>query len=213
MAWAFVVAVSGAVAVWGKHPERMRVHWIAKPLTMLAILAATAAHASLLEPGARAALFAALALSLAGDVCLMLPAVPLLAGLASFLAAHLAYLVAFALEVPWRADQLGWLLPPAIVAVAIVIRLWRPFGRYRPAVLAYVAALTAVAWRLCARWDLVAEVGMRSFALGAAGAAFFVLSDGLLAARRFAGARTPYAVELGSYFAAQLLISACTWRA
>jgi uncharacterized membrane protein YhhN len=210
MPWVVVIAVGATLAVWGKRPGHMWVHWVAKPATMGLILVATVVHASRLDGTGRAVLLVALACSLAGDVALMLPR-GLVPGVASFLLAHIAYLVAFGTELPWRAHQLGWLAPVLGATVALVVQLWPGFGRLRPAVIVYVAALTLVAWRLLARHELLASVGVGSWMLGAAGALLFLVSDGTLAARRFGGCEPPYSVELGSYFAAQLAIAASTW--
>lgn len=210
MPWLVFITVGAVVAVWGKHPARMPAHWVAKPLTTALILAATVVHPSRLDGTGRAALLVALTCSLVGDIALMLPR-GLAPGLASFLLAHIAYLVAFGTELPWRAHQLGWLAPVLGAAVALVVQLWHGFGRLRPAVIVYVAALILVAWRLLARYDLLASVGMGSWMLGVVGALLFLVGDGTLAARRFGGYTAPYAIELGSYFAAQLAIAACTW--
>jgi alkylglycerol monooxygenase len=210
MPWLAIITLGAILAVWGKHPARLPVHWAAKPLTMALILAATVVHSSRLDGFGRAALLVALACSLAGDVALMLPQ-GLAPGLASFLLAHVAYLVAFGTELPWRAHQLGWLAPVFGASVALVVQLWPHFGRLRPAVIVYVAALTLVAWRLLARHELIPSVGAGSWMLGAVGALLFLAGDGMLAARRFGGHEPPYALELGAYFAAQLAITASTW--
>ena len=31
--WAIAIAFCASLAVWGKHPRRMTVHWLFKPLT------------------------------------------------------------------------------------------------------------------------------------------------------------------------------------
>lgn len=211
MGWAIAVAVSGSLAIWGRHPGRLAVHWTFKPVTVLLIVIATLAHPSTLGPVGRAGIVVALLLSLAGDLALMPPWRAFALGLASFLAAHLTYVAVFVAESGLRASQLGWLVVPAAAAVLVVRGLWPGLGRLRPAVVLYVAALTALSWRLLARYDVVSQIGLGAWALGALGGALFLVSDTLLARRRFAGAEAPYLLELGSYFAAQYLIASSTW--
>src|SRR5690606_15697068 len=86
---AAVVAVVDWIAV--ARGDR-RTEYIAKPLTMVVLIGA----ALVLDPAhgtARTWFVAALALSLLGDVFLMLPRDRFVPGLASFLLAHIAYIV------------------------------------------------------------------------------------------------------------------------
>lgn len=95
-AWGLIVAtlVIAAIDWYAVHVERKSVEYVAKPATMLPLIAA----ALVLEPGVAAMrpwFVAALVCSLAGDVFLMLPDsrrffVP---GLASFLVGHVLYIV------------------------------------------------------------------------------------------------------------------------
>ena len=209
---AAVIVIAGALAIWGKRPERLLVHWIAKPVPVLALLVTTAVQPTSLPPAAHVALLAALALSLGGDVFLMFTPRLFVFGLVSFLLAHMAFITCFTLEVPWTPSQLGWLAAPALAAMLVVRNLWPSLGTLRVAAALYGVALALVAWRLLARYDAIGDVGLGSWALGAAGAALFVLSDSVLARRRFAHQAVPYTVELGSYFAAQWCIAAATWR-
>ena len=95
-AWA-AIAVAAVLAVtdWiGVATRRDAIRVIAKPGTMVALIVA----ALVLDPSAAAAdarpwFVAALVLSLAGDVLLLLPERWFIGGLVAFLAAHLAYIV------------------------------------------------------------------------------------------------------------------------
>lgn len=211
MLWLAAAALCGALAIWGKHPDRMLAHWLAKPATISFVIVATMVVPSVLPAPGRAALLVALVLSLAGDVFLMLPGRLLVPGLVSFLLAHISYITAFSLEVPWSAGQLPWLAAPAVVALPVVRSLWPHLGRLRPAVLVYIGALVVLAWRLLARSEALPQLGLAAWGLGALGAALFLLADALLAHRRFAGANVPYVLELGAYFAAQACIACSTW--
>jgi uncharacterized membrane protein YhhN len=107
---AVALAVAAPFAVgdwWSRLRHDRRVELVCKPATLVALLAA----AALLEPASGAAdrrawFVAALALSLAGDVALVLPG-RFVAGLAAFLAAHLCYVAGF------------WTDPPAAGAAAL----------------------------------------------------------------------------------------------
>ncbi len=155
-------------------------------------------------------LVAALALSAAGDAFLSRDGdKAFLGGLASFLAAHLAYIALFWLSgagserlfEPWRAVPA---LAMAVFAVSMLVMLWRrvatdlclPVAAYAAAILGMgVSALT-----LDNVWIVV-------------GAVLFMASDGLLAAEKFlAAAISPHREWMrhavwALYYAAQLAIT------
>ncbi len=89
---AFVVAGVLAVVDWiGVWRDDARLRWLGKPGVMVALIVAAVATDG--APSAvRAWFVVALVLSLAGDVALLLPERWFVAGLASFLLAHLAYI-------------------------------------------------------------------------------------------------------------------------
>lgn len=148
-----------------------------------------------------------LALSLAGDVLLLPQIDRFTAGLAAFLLAHLAYLGAFSLGNPIAPGQLPLLAPFAVAAVAVTRLVWPRLGSLRLPVLAYVTAVTAMAWRAAAR-GRVPGVPPASFLLALGGACLFMLSDAILAVRRFRlPSRPAHAVELGLYWIAQAMIA------
>lgn len=173
-----------------------------KPLTMVFVLA-IALQPSLSTPASyRAFVVAGLAFSLAGDVFLMLPTERFVAGLASFLIAHLLYIAAFAGA---GAFDLALLVPFLGCAVLIYAVLYRHAGPLRLPVLAYVAAIAAMAWLATARWLAVGQLGSL---LAFSGALLFVVSDAALALNRFVRPiRHSSALVLGTYFPAQLLIA------
>jgi len=108
-----VLAVCDWIAVSPGVVAR-RAEYVLKPATMVALIGVALALTP--ERDAQRVLFViGLGLSLAGDVFLMLPADLFLAGLASFLLAHLAYLAGFAVGGPTP----GWIaIGVAVVAVA-----------------------------------------------------------------------------------------------
>jgi uncharacterized membrane protein YhhN len=186
----------------------MAVFWVAKPLPVAALVAAVA---TLAPPGPlRSGVIVALCLSLVGDILLMLPQRLLALGLGAFLAALVSYVVAFSHGVPWSTPALLLALAPIAPAVGVITRLWPHLGRLRPAVVVYVAALVALAWRMLTRHD-APGVSTLSFAWGLAGGAVFLVADSLLALRRFAGRPIPYPLEIGTYYLAQWCLAAATW--
>lgn len=153
--------------------------YVCKPAAIAALIVAAAvlqpAHAS-----ARPWFVAALALSLAGDVFLMLPADLFVPGLAAFLLAHIAYIVGLvSLGGPTR-----WLLAAVpVVAIAAVTIGGRVLAEVRrgaePALMAPVALYMAVisATVACA-------LAYGPWIAGGAAVSFY-LSDALIAWDRF----------------------------
>lgn len=181
-AWiALAVAAAAAGADWvAVHRGDKRLEYVAKPVATLALLVA----AVLLDPehdGRRTWFVAALALSLAGDVFLMLPRDLFLAGLASFLVAHLAYVAGL-----WTGDApsgvalgVGVVVVAAVVVVlaARILRGLRAAGADElvPPVTAYMAVIAVMA----------ASATGTALPLAIAGAWLFLASDALIAWNRF----------------------------
>lgn len=171
--------------------DRRRARRLTKPLLMPALAA-----------DADGATRRALALSWAGDVLLLSrDRRAFTAGLASFLAAHGAWVAAL------RGRPGGGRLrrTPALgaphVAAWLVLNavLWPRTGTDRWPVVAYSAALTAMALTALDTGDDAA----------AAGGALFLASDALLALERFAGVHLPAheGLVMASYTAAQALLA------
>ena len=198
---AFVVAACAAFAIAGAYwPATPWLHWLFKPLTTL-VIAWTVWRAATSLPRYRRWLLAGLLLSTAGDVFLMLPVDAFVPGLASFLLAHLASLLALRQRVPWFAT--AWpLLVYALVACVVLGRLWPGLPTpLRAPVVVYVAVLAAMAAQALAMWWRHRDAASASAAWGGA---CFVLSDALLAWDRFvAPFAAAAAAVLASYWLAQ----------
>jgi len=146
-----------------------------------------------------------LALSLAGDVFLMLPGDRFISGLIAFLLAHIAYIIAFSVDVSFGGKPL-LLLPYSLVAAAVVLLLWEKLGKLRAPVLAYVATIVVMAWQAASRAVELQSVGAT---MAAVGAALFVVSDGTLAINRFRRHfQAAQVVIMATYVAAQWFIAA-----
>lgn len=179
--------------------------YVCKPLTILAAMAIAASGAGGPEAPYRALVLAGLACSLVGDTFLMLPEKRFVAGLASFLVAHLCYIAAFATAAPDPAPAL-LLLTAGAIGVAVAWPLWPHLGRVRVPVALYIVVLMVMLWQ-AAGW--AATSGAPRARLAAAGALLFTVSDGVLAHNRF---RRPFraaqAVILTTYFLAQWMFAA-----
>lgn len=158
----------------------------------------------------RRSIIIGLIFSMAGDTFLMLPHDYFIQGLASFLLAQCLYLHAFTADTRFASKPLPFLVFGAI-GVAIIGFIWAgiPSALRLPVVL-YAGMLLTMA----------SQAGSRALHLktplayaAAVGAILFVVSDSLLALRKF-GYSIPYSrlLVLGPYFAAQWLISISTWK-
>jgi uncharacterized membrane protein YhhN len=178
--------------------------YLFKPSTTAILLLLAALATSVHGPRYQWPIVAGLACSLAGDVMLMQPRDRFVPGLAAFLLAHLAYLVAFAFGFPIGTASV--LLIPLLATGGLLLRLlWPGLGRLRGPVLAYTVAILLMVWQAWTRsWALPSSGSL----LAAAGATLFMVSDGILAINRF---RRPIPgaqiAIMTSYVAAQTMIA------
>lgn len=176
---AAAVAAVAAVVDWFAVARRAkRVEYVAKPLAMAALVGVAVAVDPTF-PERRAWFVAAGVLALAGDVFLMLPRDRFVAGLVSFLAAHVLYVVGFTQSPASRPAALAAALLYAVVAATVGRAIVRGVRARHPGlvapVLAYMVAIGALAVAAFAVGPPLAGVG----------AVLFVVSDGILAWRRF----------------------------
>jgi uncharacterized membrane protein YhhN len=207
---AFAIAVSACLAIRAHlGPGRQTQVFLFKPLTTFLILVLAA-----LTPGTDAgyqlAVCAGLALSLAGDIFLMLPGDRFLPGLVSFLLAHLAYLGAFTSGLHFEAT-VAPVVAYGAVGAAIFALLWPGLSRQlRGPVAVYVAVIAMMAGVALARW---LELGGGPPLAAAVGAGLFLVSDALLALDRFRWSfRWARVAVLATYWAAQFLIAVSVGR-
>ncbi|RZL91035.1 MAG: lysoplasmalogenase [Variovorax sp.] len=203
MPWLTLIGACAVLAIFGGWAALPWLHYIAKPLTTL-LVAAMVWRGPAVAKTYRRAILTGLVLSTAGDVFLMLPGDRFVFGLASFLLAHCAYLVALTRRA--RLLAVAWPFAAyAAVAGMVLAVLWPHLPvPLRGPVIAYVVVLTAMAAQAAAAWRLHRD---RATALAAVGRLFFVASDAMLAINRFAA---PFAgaqpAVLASYWIAQSLI-------
>jgi uncharacterized membrane protein YhhN len=203
-------ALSAALAIAADWEERRhRAFFALKPLTTLLIIG-VAATGPLGQPYTQW-LLVALALSLCGDVFLMFgdgartSDRAFIAGLVSFLLAHLAFVWAFAQGL--RAPELpGWLAIVVFYAAGLLLVLLPRAGALKLPVLAYCLVLAAMVFAAAARH---ASFGDTNSLLAVLGALLFLVSDSLLGVRRFVGRfRFAQAAILSTYWGAIGLIAA-----
>ena len=180
-AWALlIVAAILAAGDWIAVARGIeRLEYACKPGALAALIGV----ALTLDPAhgdVRAWFVVALALSLAGDVFLMLPSDRFVAGLASFLLAHVAYVIGLTRH----GGSAGALLVAALPVVAVAGLLGARFLRAARAadhpelvgpLVAYMAVIAAMVTCALASGNVLA----------AAGAALFMGSDALIAETRF----------------------------
>jgi uncharacterized membrane protein YhhN len=203
-AWVFL-ALAGACAcadwIAVAPPARAkRAEYVLKPATMIALIVAAVA----LNPEdatQRAWFVAALALSLAGDVFLMLPRDLFVAGLASFLLAHLAYIIGFASVGPIAA----WSGVGVVVVAIALVTVARPILKsvregdraLYPPVVVYMTVISVM---------VVMAFGSAN-GLAVAGALLFYCSDSLIAWNRFVRPMTwAQPAIMSTYHLAQALL-------
>lgn len=187
-----------AVLLVGESRGPAWLSWIAKPTASLAFVAAALVRPAG-EPFA-STLIAGLGLCLVGDVCLLSRARPaFLAGLSAFFCGHVAYTIAFAQRGLSPLVALG--VAAALVVPAVVVWRWlapHVEAAMRPAVLAYVGAITT----------MVACAVATGHALTIVGAIGFYLSD--LSVARDVFVRRAFVNRLWGlplYYAAQLCLA------
>lgn len=177
--------------------------YVCKPLTLVLMIGAALTLDPVSSP-ARTWFVIALVLSLAGDVFLMLPADAFVPGLASFLVAHIAYVVGLNQESDGR-----WLLAIPVIAIAGLLgtRLVRGIraGGHRALigpVVAYVLTILVMASSAVASGNTISAIG----------ALFFMTSDALIGEDRFVRTRAwqPVAIIVTYHVAQALLVVSLT---
>jgi uncharacterized membrane protein YhhN len=177
-----MVDITGLALPWAP------LHYFAKPLLMPVLMLALCCNGRAL--GQRNGLMlGGLFFSWAGDVLLLFEnrhPVFFIAGLGSFLCAHLLY-IAYFLKIkngqPSPLRQKPW-IPALLLAypAAMVVLFYPTLGNLRIPVLLYACAIITM---LLASIHVFRQLPRRPASLFVTGAAFFVLSDSLLAINKF----------------------------
>ena len=201
-----LVTVSALLTIWAEYGGPRLHVYIFKPLTVVLIIlvALQAKHST--AASYKSLVVAGLLCSLVGDVFLMLPRDGFVAGLLSFLVAHLFYIAAFTLD---GVHVRGWTAAAfTVYGVRMLMLLWPHLGKLKAPVVVYVAVILFMGLQASSRW---LDVRDWASAAACAGALLFVASDSALAWNRFKGEfKSAQAVVLATYFAAQWLIALST---
>jgi uncharacterized membrane protein YhhN len=159
--------------------QRKPLEYVCKPATMVALIGAALALTPD-DPTPRAWFVAALALSMLGDVFLMLPRDVFIPGLVSFLLAHVAFIAGLWVD---GIDFLAFAIGLAGAAIAVVLVGGRIISALRgsehPEMAAPVGAYMTVISVM-----LASAVGTTE-PLAIGGASLFYCSDALIARERF----------------------------
>jgi len=196
-----LVLVSALLTIRAEYRGPRVQVYVFKPLTVVLIILVALQTKQATAASYKLLVVAGLLCSLAGDVFLMLPRDRFVAGLVSFLVAHLFYTAAFASGV--GAWNVWWAAGLLVYGASMLWLMWRGLGKLKAAVVVYVAAILLMAWAALSRWPYAG-----GGAWAAIGALLFVASDSALAWRRFRGEfGGAQALILATYFAAQWSIA------
>src|SRR5438132_1109655 len=179
-----LVLVLGAVHVAARAAGARAAADLSKAMPIVLLAGLVATEPAPVGQAYRWLVFAGLLCSLGGDVWLLFPR-GFVAGLVSFLLAHLLYIAAFAPGTPWNASAWALLAPFALVSLAVLRHLWPYLGRKRAPVAVYVSVIAVMGWRAAVR---VTAAPAASRGLALAGRA---RRRGAAGARRPAGAPAP----------------------
>ena len=181
-----------------------------KPLTVICMIAYLAIN-SLIEPITTTnndqqyatIILAGLVFSLAGDCFLMLKPQKFIAGLISFLIAHILYCFGFyqLINTSLNIHALWIMLIPALAYYGF---LYKGLGKLRFPVAVYVSAIISMTYL---SFNVYEQHATTLALYGFIGAVFFMLSDSLLALNKF---KLPFKLAqpaiLSTYYLAQWLI-------
>ena len=178
-ALAVLTGIAAVTDWWAVWTDRERVRHVAKPAT-LALLILVALTLDPVDPAIRTWMVVGLVFSLAGDVFLMGDEKWFVAGLGSFLAGHVAYIVALQLA-PTSAP--GTVIGLVVVAVGIAVVGRRivvgvASGDHQAMVVPVVAYLIVISAMVVSAFGTTA-------AWAIVGASLFYASDAILAWNRF----------------------------
>lgn len=198
---AFVTALTH---LWAEYSGRYWLIYGAKPATTTCLLLLALYATAPVSPFYQIAISVGLLFSLAGDIFLMLPRDHFIAGLVSFLLAHLCYIGAFGAQVSW--PYLSWWGLPVVGFAFGIYRLLAPhLGKMQLPVLVYMMVISLMAWLAL---TLFVQQQTTWALWAASGAVLFVISDSTLALNRFRQRFwSAQFIVLGTYYLAQWLIA------
>lgn len=187
--WLIPAFALAALQWYARWREQRRLHWVSKPAVIVVLILwvwqITRFEDFTLYVGL------ALALSLLGDVFLMLPPSFFLPGLAAFLLAHVSYMAGFWLSAPEPAPLL-WLTGAAILSLMVynLHFYWQALRgkpvskKVKAGVMVYIIVIFCMLFSAASTFWQPGWLKAGA-ALVYAGAVFFAVSDSLLARNQF----------------------------
>jgi uncharacterized membrane protein YhhN len=202
-----LVIISALLHLRAEYRGPKRNAYLFKPLTMILIILIAWRTKNAVSEFYRYAIIIGLVCSLVGDIFLMLPGDRFIAGLISFLLAHLCYIAAFVFEGAHTPGLLYGI--PFLVYGGVMLRVLLPgLGSMKAPVIVYMLVIILMAWQAFNRWMTTGQEGS---ALAFTGALLFVVSDSILAVNRFKRAfPSAQLYIMSTYFMAQWLIALST---
>ncbi|MDQ3800308.1 MAG: lysoplasmalogenase [Acidobacteriota bacterium] len=198
----FLTFVSAVLTIYFDYQDK-RFVYLFKPLTMIFIIALVWFYGNGRKGFYCWAILAGFAFSLVGDTLLINPQ-NFVFGLASFLVAHVCYIVAFFKAGEGKFKPVSLVAYPVGGAIFMLVSGGVPENLKIPVAVYSLAISTMLGAAI--NFYLTQKTPAARFAL--VGAAFFVLSDSLLAYNKFNGGFFLAAVLiLSTYFFAQWLIA------
>lgn len=193
------ILVSAGLYIYFDFIKNQTLKYTFKPLTTILIIAL----AFLQKPEGFDSygylIITGLVFSLIGDIYLMLPTDKFIHGLASFLIAHIFYIVAFSSGFGPFLD-FEYLIPAAIYTLVFLWVILPKTGSMKLPVIIYAIVLMIFMWQATGRYYYLAQTSAFYVFIGAI---LFVISDSILAYARF----------VKSFKLSQLLIHTTYWGA
>lgn len=161
--------------------KKSKLIFVFKPLTTILVIAIALIQPLGLNETYKYLILAGLVFSLIGDVFLMLPSDKFVQGIASFLIAHIFFIVAFILDF---GPYFEWtlLIPAAIITIPFTWFLLPKTGKMKLPVFVYSLVLMLFLWQATGRFYYLAETTAFYTLVGAV---LFIISDSILAYSRF----------------------------
>lgn len=198
-----IITVCAILHLYGAYQDRKWLFYLFKPVTTLAITALCWYLAPVVNNYVWLIL-CGLLLSTLGDIFLMLPKDRFIPGLLSFLLVHIAYIIAFLVELQLTYTW-SLILPLAVIAMAYLRLLWPSLAEMKIPVFVYMSIIVVMAWISGERYF---SLGDMASLYACVGALIFLFSDATLAFDRFKQQfHSAYAVIIVSYYLAQYFIA------
>jgi len=175
-----LVLCSAIASIVGDRPNNRVFHYIFKPATMLLLIGFLVLQ-QIPSTTFAYAMFVGLVFSLLGDIFLMLPKERFVEGLASFLVAHIAYLVGF-YQLFEPQVTYWWLALVALFAVTFYRLLANELGPLKIPVVVYISVIVSMVWMAGELyWQDPSHLSLTLFIA----AVVFAVSDSSLAWNKF----------------------------